>query len=104
MTVRKAGRQNAVVTVRAAVAPPQTETMFVGEFVPDTSGDLFDFGAGDLGGAVFTRDSSSDSELALSAAGVLSAPSALAEGTYALSGSASGGIFWASFRLGRALM
>ena len=91
VTVRKAGRQNAVVTVRAAVAPPQTETMFVGEFVPDTSGDLFDFGAGDLGGAVFTRDSSSDSELALSAAGVLSAPSALAEGTYALSGGASGG-------------
>ena len=91
VTVRKAGRQNAVVTVRAAVGPPQTETMFVGEFVPDTSGDLFDFGAGDLGGAVFTRDSSSDSELALSAAGVLSAPSALAEGTYALSGGASGG-------------
>ena len=91
VTVRKAGRRNAVIPVRAAVGPPQTETMFVAEFVPDTSGDLFDFGAGDLGGAVFTRDSSSDSELALSAEGVLLAPSALAEGTYTLSGSASGG-------------
>ena len=100
VTVRKAGRQNAVITVRAAVAPPQTETMFVAEFVPDTSGDLFDFGAGDLGGAVFTRDSSSDSELALSAAGVLSAPSALAEGTYALSGSASGGDILGSIPIG----
>ena len=100
VTVRKAGRQNAVVTVLATVAPPQTRTMFVGEFAPDTSGDLFDFGAGDLGGAVFTRDSSSDSELALSAAGVLSAPSGLAEGTYTLSGSASGGDILGSIPIG----
>ena len=100
VTVRKARRQNAVVTVLATVAPPQTRTMFVGEFLPDTSGDLFDFGAGDLGGAVFTRDSSSDSELALSAAGVLSAPSGLAEGTYTLSGSASGGDILGSIPIG----
>ena len=100
VTVRKAGRQNAVIPVRAAVGPPQTETMFVAEFAPDTSGDLFDFGAGDLGGAVFTRDSSPDSELALSAAGVLSAPSGLAEGTYTLSGSASGGDILGSIPIG----
>ena len=100
VTVRKAGRQNAAIPVRVAVGQPQTRTIFVAELVPDTSGDLFDFGAGDLGGAVFTRDSSSDSELALSAAGVFSAPSGLAEGTYVLSGSASGGDILGSIPIG----
>ena len=92
ITARRSGRENAVIPVEIAVGPPQTPTLAVARFDPQTSGELNDFGAGDLSGAVFSRDASSDSELALSAEGVLSAPNPLAEGTYRMSGNASGGL------------
>ena len=91
ITARRDERENAVIPVEVAVGPPQTPTLVVARFDPQTSGELNDFGAGDLSGAVFSRDASSDSELALSAEGVLSAPNPLAEGTYRMSGDASGG-------------
>ena len=92
ITARRDERENAVIPVEVAVGPPQTPTLVVARFDPQFSGALNDFGAGDLSGAVFSRDASSDSELALSAEGVLSAPNPLAEGTYRMSGSAAGGL------------
>ena len=91
ITARRSGRENAVIPVQIVVSSPQTPTLFSARVDPQTSGELNDFGAGDLSGAAFSRDASSDSELALSAEGVLSAPNPLAEGTYRMSGDASGG-------------
>ena len=99
ITARRSGRENAVIPVEVVVGPPQTPTVYVAQADPQTSGNLYDFGQGDFEGAAFSRDSSSDSELALSAEGVLSAPNPLTAGTYRLSGSLSGGSVLSAFSI-----
>ena len=92
MTVVADGFSPTPLEVSVAVSPPRgVLTLFAGTFNPGVSGDIYDFGSGNLAGAVFTRDGSSSAELTLSGAGVLGAPGSLAEGEYQLSGAAGGG-------------